>query len=258
MEKKELNIIKEEVLSKLNSMDERKEYFAQKLEKCSNIKEDVMNIYHNIKSNGCKPIMVEKVTLDRILQKHGENGLIIVSANRADNTKEYNEMAARDLLANIENAGYSYLPAYGGYQNSKTGERGDYEPSYIIFNYSSKGEKRDFEKLKEFGIALCGRYNQDCITIKEPNKPAYWIDRNGEKVNSSETEKYWKNSPYHEYFTTLVSKDKAEELEKLYNKKYNGRKFTYDIIPEIYINPIPCTLNERIRREFVGEVMVWI
>ena len=29
MEKKELNIIKEEVLSKLNSMDERKEYFAQ-------------------------------------------------------------------------------------------------------------------------------------------------------------------------------------------------------------------------------------
>lgn len=151
MEKEQSAVIKYDVLSKLNSMDEREAYFAGKMEKCNSADEDVMRIYHHIKSNGCKPIQIERAALEWILQRHGENGWRIASG---------------ESLAQIESADYTYLPVY-----TKPSEQGDYEPNYFIFD-GSKG---------------------DCID--------------------------------------------AERL---------------------YINAIPCTLNERIRRAHRGEVIVWL
>ena len=151
IEKEQPAIIKYEALSKLNSMDERESYFAGQLDKCSSADEDIMRIYHHIKSNGCKPIQIERAALEWILQRHGENGWRIVSG---------------EMLAQIESAGYTYLPVY-----TKLGEQGDYEPHYYVLD----GSKREFLE--------------------------------------------------------------AESL---------------------YINPIPCTLNERIKRDHRGEIMVWL
>ena len=237
----------------------RRRLYESQLKECVSPDEDVMRKFFNIDSNGCRPILMERINLNRIIGKHGDNGLIIISGNRTSNTREQNELNANSLRKDIENAGYSYLPAYGGYENDETGEYADYEPSFIVFNYSVKGEPRDFSELKNYGIEWCGKYKQDSFTIKEPNKPAYWMDSNGNKANKSETDMVYKNDPTQQYFTSLVPQDRKNELEKRYGKKYHHRRFTYDIVPEGYVavNPVPATLNERRRRESRGEVMIW-
>ena len=240
------------------TLDERIDFYRKKSKQCDNINENVMDIYYNIKSNNHKPLVIEKITLDRVINKHGKNGLIILSANRFNKSEEENIKNNQELINFIKQNNYSFLPTYGGYRNSETGEIGDYEPSYIVFNYDLNGNSRDFNELKEFGMKMCRQFEQDCITIKEPNKAAYWIDANGNKVNANETDKVYKNSNEHEYFTTFTSKERTQDLEKKYNKPYNGRKFTYDIIvDEVYVNPLPCTLNEQQRRDKSGEIMIF-
>ena len=163
------------------TLDERIDFYRKKSKQCDNINENVMDIYYNIKSNNHKPLVIEKITLDRVINKHGKNGLIILSANRFNKSEEENIKNNQELINFIKQNNYSFLPTYGGYRNSETGEIGDYEPSYIVFNYDLNGNSRDFNELKEFGMKMCRQFEQDCITIKEPNKAAYWIDANGNK-----------------------------------------------------------------------------
>ena len=96
------------------------------------------------------------------------------------------------------------------------------------------------------------------IKIPEQHPPLIQLTLAKNKVNANETDKVYKNSNEHEYFTTFTSKERTQDLEKKYNKPYNGRKFTYDIIvDEVYVNPLPCTLNEQQRRDKSGEIMIF-
>lgn len=136
----------------------RRRLYESQLKECASPDEDVMRKFFSIDSNGCRPILMERINLNRIIDKHGDNGLIIISGNRTSNTREQNELNANSLRKSIEDAGYSYLPVYGGYEND---EYADYEPSFIVFNYSVKGEPGDFSELKNYGIEWCGKYKQD-------------------------------------------------------------------------------------------------
>ena len=51
---------------------DRHEEFRKKLIVAENGKVRVMSRYYGIESNPYKPILVEKVTLDRIIKKHGD------------------------------------------------------------------------------------------------------------------------------------------------------------------------------------------
>lgn len=248
-----------QAVNRVLDINDRRRLYESRLTECVNTNEDVMANFFGISSNKCRPILMERINLNRIISKHGDSGLIIISANRTANSPEVNAANAKKLISDIENAGYSYLPVYGGYENTKTGEYADYEPSFLVFNYSKDGEPRNFEDLKQYGITWCARYGQDSFTIKEPDKPAYWMDGNGNKANSSETSKVFKNDPNQQYFTSLVSQERKNELEKQYGKRYHHRRFTYDIVPEghVLVNPVPVTLNERRRRESRGEIMIW-
>ena len=254
--------------------------------RCKNINEDVMRKYYGIKANMCRPIRIdEKITLDRVINKHGDNGYVSISANRSENDDETNAARTRSLLSDIKKSGYAYLPTYGGYRAPDGSEVGDYEPSFLVFNYDKSGEELDFDRLRQLAIDWCGKYNQDCVMVKAPQEAPIYLDRDGMKVNSSESDKVFKNDPNQEYFTSL--KDKPEVDSEINGKlmgKYKtychrnnipvtregfeewkedhltdidsiGRRFTNDIQFECYINPIPQNLNEMRMRG--NEIYPW-
>lgn len=279
-----IQIFENAVKSAIQEID-RKEAFRLKHAKASSINEDVMKRFYNIPTNGNKPVLLEKITIDRIIDKHGKDGLISLSANRSDMPKERNDEKTKELIADIRKSGYSYLPTYGGYRGTN-GVEDDYEPSFIVFNHTSDGKSGDFEKLRQFAIDMCGKYEQNSVLIKAPNNPPILVDQNGNKVNTKESNKVWKNDPTQTYFTSLKSKEAVDQeireklmrqyksychknnlpitkdgFEKFYNEHLNdiktiGRRYTYDIsFDECYVNPMPCQLSERMRR--VNEIMVW-
>lgn len=168
-------------------------------------------------------IINEKTTLNRILTKHGNEGYIIISGNRGNLSPEENEANRISLLNDIKKANYNYTESYGGYNNVETGEYGDYEPSFIVFN---NGANTDFNKLLQYGMIWCAKYDQDCFLVKAPNNPAIYVDRNGNKVNSTESYEVYKNDPKQEFFTTLNSQDRDREQMK---KGVIGRRWTHDI-----------------------------
>ena len=226
---------------------DRHEEFRKKLIVAENEKARVMSRYYGIESNPYKPILVEKVTLDRIIKKHGDNGYVIISANRSDMEEERNDSATKSLIMDITQSGYSYLPVYGGYRNTSNGVEDSYEPSFIVFNYDVDGEERDFKDLYEFALSMCDKYEQHSVLIKAPDLPPVWKDKDGNTVSKRSSNKVWKNDPSKEYFTSLKPRSQV-------NPDKVSRRFTLDI-GECYLNPIPCCLNEERSRK--GEIMVW-
>jgi len=270
-----------------SSIDNRriiKEEFRRRHSKAHSIKEDVMARFYNITTNRNKPVLVEGVTIDRIIKKHGDKGLVIVSANRSDMDSDYNDNKTRELIHDIKDSGYSYLPVYGGYRGTD-GVEDDYEPSFIIFNYDNNGDERDFDELRDFALYCCGKFNQNSVLIKAPSTPPIYVNKEGNKVNSKESDEVIKNDPKQQFFSSLKSKEDVDNeiREKLMGKyktfchisnipvtksgfekfcKENltnidsiGKRWTYDIQFECYVNPMPCQLSERMRRK--GEIMIW-
>jgi len=246
---------------------------------CENAKEDVMARFYGITSNKCKPIRLDEyINLDRIIQKHGENGFVIVSASRPERSQEENDKETKDLIEDIKSCGFSFIPVYGGYRSPDSKEDGDYEAAFMIFNYDAKGNSTDFTALLGCAIKWCGKYGQDCVLVKAPGKAPIYVDGCEMEVNRTESMDVLKNDPLQTYFTLLKGKeDVQKEIDatlmgeyKTYCRKKNfpisdkgfatwkschqndvkqiERRFTCDIQFECYINPLPCTLNERRRR----------
>lgn len=272
------------------SLKENIEYYKTKMRYALNEKDDVMKRFYGIKSNHCRPMLVEAINIDRIIKKHGKNGLINISAWRTEKDEETNVTNTKNLIKDIQNSGYSYLPEYGGYRDTDKGEEAFFEPSFNVFNYNTKGEPQDFEKLKEFGVLLAKKYDQSSVLVKAPNEPPIWLDGDGIKVSKNETHKVFKNDPNQKYFTSLksleqVEKDKEKWLRdeyirysrkkgiapiwgddfekfKMENMKNvpTTRRYTYNMewggYNECFVNPSPCTINERRMRASLGEILV--
>lgn len=204
---------------------------------------DVMSKYFNIYSNGNMPQQLSEATINRIIDKHGKNGFIIVSANRSDEDRDTNKNNTLSLINDIKNSGYSYFPVYGGYKGTD-GVVDEYEPSFFVANYDRNGNVGDFDKLKSLAAEWCGKYNQDSVLVKSPNDPPIYIDRMGNKVSANSSNNVSINNPNKEFFTAL------------YKKPQGTNRFTYDINFECYCNPNPCTLNEYMRRKSSGELLI--
>lgn len=235
--------------------DSLKESFRRKHRQARNLHEDVMYRYWGIdRDKNCAPVLIEGITVDRLMKKHGDNGYVILSANRSDEDENYNTKATQSLIKDLKSSGFSYLPSYGGYHGSDD-VMDSYEPSFIVFNYNGKGEPQDWNELYSFALEMCGKYNQDSVYVNAPGEAPNYLDRNGEKVNSHSSRNYVKNDLNQEYYTSLSS---PKEIEDNMSKGLQvGGRFTSDIQFEnrMYVNPMPCQLSERMRRK--GEVMIW-
>lgn len=199
--------------------------------------------------NPLKPITEE--TLSRVINKHGNNGFIIVSANRSDKDGKENNINTRALIADIKAAGFSYLPVYGGY-HGQDGVIDAYEPSFIVFCYDRKGTPVEFAVLAEFAKTCCGKYNQDSVLVKAPQAAPVYIDKNGGIVGKATDDEVDLNNPANEFYTSLI---KTNNLD--YKHPERLKRFSYHMAFECFVNPNPNTLNEfRRRKEGNGEVIL--
>lgn len=90
---------------------ERKEDFRKRHQKANSFKEKVMECFYGIPTNDNKPVLIERVTLDRVLKKHGTNGMINISANRSDMSQERNDEKTRELIEDIKQSGF-FISSY--------------------------------------------------------------------------------------------------------------------------------------------------
>lgn len=211
---------------------------------------DYLKELYNI-NNGNGLRRIDEITLSRVVDKHGEDGFVILSANRSDKENEENNNNKRELIQDLKKSPYSYIPAYGGYHGTD-GVVDDFEPSFIVFNHGRGGEKMDFSDLKLFALRMCGKYGQDSVLIKEPGKPPYYANEDGDIVGSAKTKDVDLNDPKAEYYTSLI---KSTNLD--YKNPDRLKRFTYPIEFECYVHPSPNTLNElRRRKEGYGEIIL--
>lgn len=215
----------------------------------------IMEKYYGILSNKYNPQPISESSVDRILNKHGNAGMAIISANRSDADNRTNNEKTKELIKDLKDSGFTYIPVYGGYHGSDD-VVDEYEPSFVVTCFDRNGEKQNIKKLFNFAIEMCGKYNQDSVLFKAPNQSPNYYDRNGAKVNTSSTNDVIKNDPTQEFFTSLI---KTNKLDK--ENPERSKRFTYDIQFEnktygIYLNPKPTTLNERMRRTKSGEIIL--
>ena len=216
------------------------------------------------------------------MMDHGKTGMIIISASRAqvddsnpnlslraafdryaekqggyqsiDSDALYDEMqdwlkarnkaADKQLRQDIQDAGFSYTPVYGGYRMQETGEE-SHEPSYVVYCYDRTGQQLDFQDLLQFGLKMCLKYSQESVYVQAPGKPPVYLDYNGNQINRTSSDNFKFNRDQEEYFTT-TSRDKS-----------SPERFTADIVFEnMYIPIRPGDYNENMRRRKSGEFIL--
>lgn len=139
--------------------------------------------------------------LYQLLDKHSENGYIIVSlCNDEDD-------CIRKLITILKKSPWSYMPVYGGFieNKGKENETVVYEKSFMIFNYDKKGNPNKLDDLFNFGVELSEKINQDSFLYHEHGKkPTYY--KYGKHISVFSDKMKFKD--YAEmYFTALHKKN---------------------------------------------------
>ena len=181
--------------------------------------------------------------LYQLLDKHSENGYIIVSlCNDEDD-------CVRKLITILKKSPWSYMPVYGGFIENK-GEKNEtvvYEKSFMIFNYDKKGNPNKLDDLFNFGVELSKKFNQDSFLYHEPGKKPTYYDKYG-KLNSVVGDKMKFNDYAEEYFTGL-----HQHTHENYGIPAKVTRFKFI---GCYANPKPQVVCTRFMRDKAGEIFL--
>lgn len=149
--------------------------------------------------------VLTEASLARVLGKYFDTGFIVISADRTCEAEKGSPCDAKELhqqaLLNKQNeveirndlraAGFGFIPTLGGYRERVIDDQGNEklidnptpEKSFVIPAVKSAShEIRDYQDLKELGITMSKKYNQDSFLYKPPNnvdKKAYYITKDG-------------------------------------------------------------------------------
>lgn len=88
-----------------------KEEFRLLHHKAANLNEDVMSRYYGINTNKNAPVRLDDVTLNRILDKHGKNGLTVMCFYQNENEESVIN-GFNDIVYELRANDYQYLPIY--------------------------------------------------------------------------------------------------------------------------------------------------
>jgi hypothetical protein len=145
--------------------------------------------------------LVKEASLGRLLGKYFDIGFIIISAERSCSAEKgqscsedeeleqakLNKQNERRIRDDIREAGFGFVPAFGGFRelvvDPDSGEETfkdnpNPEPSFVIPLKDGKA----VDDLRELGMNLCQKYNQDSFLFKPPasqDDRAYFVDRSG-------------------------------------------------------------------------------
>ena len=214
---------------------------------------------------------ISEANLNRII-KHGESGMIVISANRSDVhsdnpncdlTPEYeewlnnsgaehseetasmwlrhrNKEAEKALKNAIEGSGLSYTPVYGGY-HGEDGVVDSYEPSFIVYAKGRNGEDVPFNYVYNKALQWCGDFSQESVYVQAPGEAPVYLDKDGNQSNSSSSKNFKYNRDKEMFYTTTK------------RKSTNPQRFTADIQFESYYRKGISSYTDRMRRSQSGE-----
>jgi hypothetical protein len=181
-------------------------------------------------------------SLYQLLDKHSENGYIIVSlCNDEDD-------CVRKLITILKKSPWSYMPVYGGFieNKGKENETVVYEKSFMIFNYDKKGNPNKLDDLFNFGVELSKKFNQDSFLYHEPGKkPTYY--------------------KYGKHISVFSDKMKFNDYAEMYFTGLHQNTHEYSGIPAkvtrfkfigCYANPKPQVVCTRFMRDKAGEIFL--
>ncbi|MCF0125681.1 MAG: hypothetical protein HUJ68_08005, partial [Clostridia bacterium] len=198
----------------------------------------------NILSNNYPLMPLNESSLNRINMKHMKDGFVIISSKRPEQEPDEAVKKFKELIDFVKKTEFSYMPVYGGYHDKNEPEAiEEYEPAIAVFNHYKNGEIGNFSELKEFAIDMCGIFDQESVLVVSPNSKPVYIDREGTVIGKQVSDNTSFNDYTKEFFTALKKHPKS-------------KRFSYDMTFEgLYINPSPCTLNEKMRRKMNGEIV---
>ena len=180
--------------------------------------------------------------LYQLLDKHSENGYIIVSLCNAEDD------CVRKLITILKKSPWSYMPVYGGFieNKGKENETVVYEKSFMIFNYDKKGNPNKLDDLFNFGVELSKKFNQDSFLYHEPGKkPTYY--------------------KYGKHISVFSDKMKFNDYAEMYFTGLHQNTHEYSGIPAkvtrfkfigCYANPKPQVVCTRFMRDKAGEIFL--
>lgn len=200
---------------------------------------------------------ITEADLSRIATDYMDDGFIIITSDRSCEAEQGlpsgepcpEDLAAAQIQINQENfpilqkavrdAGFGYIPVLGGYKEqlpTEPGEPKQYvdtdEPENSLLIHSRKKP----QELKDLGIELSKRFNQDSFFYKPPSDvdaKAYWIKQDGSI--DMEFSDFSYNDISQIYYTQLAKKP--------------HRRFT--ALPEnfqFYLRKHPVSVSEARRR----------
>lgn len=129
---------------------------------------------------------------------------------------------------------YNFTATYGGYKG-ENGEIGEYEPSFIIYNNvnKSKGDRfynPGWNDLYERALSMCEEYKQDAIYVQAPGKNPIYVDKDGNKINTSEGPNFTFNADDAFFTTTKRKRSSVGKRDNDPSKRgVNPHTFTADI-----------------------------
>ena len=185
--------------------------------------------------------LMNEMSLNRLFNKHFNDGFIIITADKAyiDDPKVAKDRY-KQLERDVVNAGYGYVPVWGGYKeiNPQTGNKYDatsFEMGLLVPNQklgNSDKPNKDFQ-LQDLGVSLANKYDQESFLYKPQGeeKKAYWVDRNG--AIDYEFGNVSVNDLAQEFFTKLNNAKNSSKAD---------RRFSF--VNEIYINKAPYSASE--------------
>lgn len=210
---------------------------------------------------------LSEASLHRVLSKYYELGFIIISAERsceaeqgrkcteeeANAQTEINRKSEHQIKKDIQAAGFGFIPSYGGFReeviNPETGEvhlvdNPKPEASFIIPAQKSAQATptEDYLQLKNLGMQLSQKYNQDSFLYKPPNKAdskAYYITKDGE-VDMT--------------FDDVVANDLAQIYFTKLRKSKTDRRFSLTESFVLWIPSPPRNFSEARKRW--GEIFI--
>lgn len=168
-----------------------------------------------------------ETTFKRLEKHFNTNECAFISACRSENSPEINNKLTNELANDLRKLGYGYIKVKGGYiETLRDGTKKPVEEkTFAIFNNNNEsfenfpsGYKTDFVRDM---IALCRKYNQDSVLIKEKNQPGHYYNQSGETFENFNT---ITKDNIEEYFTRLRNtKFKFIEADESDNKENYSR-----------------------------------
>lgn len=210
-------------------------------------------------------------TLNRILA-HGSDGMIILSADRAERTVVENYIKRGELIEDLKSRNLSYTVVYGGYRDLKKGETANGETSFVVPAHYRGGQPVPWDKMVEFAKEMCGKYDQESVLVQAPGETPKYIDRNGDVMMEFDGPTR-PNDLKQEYFTSLVKSRHFDDGGSGRKPKEPGspartepgalKRFSFTDAPKgdavvesagLLVNPPPCSYSEMHLRGESGEI----